>query len=403
MRELLYLTPAFANDLVIKLPFILARKSEATKSSWEALAHVVPDKDLGVVLLKWPRLLMLPAQSLNRNFESLTVTLQVSKAVAKRVVAQNPLLLFLSPATQTRRLQKFQDVLESTTEDTVRIVLRAPHILCYNDKQLPSTCAHIAAALGIDKSELRPVLKSFPQLLGYNPKTHEAKMQALGQLLTLTRAECSALVRRSPRLLSVPVATLADAISCLRQALQLTDAEIVKLVRRAPGVLTLSSSAIAQKLHGFSQLFEVPLSSIKNVVLSCPHLLQRSPQTMQSTWKLIKEAADSHPSWQRCAEHATLTTRASWICYSRSRTGTRLSLLMGDARQQEFSLSSVIICSDKEFSRKIGQSKSKLSKPRVKRIQQTPGIPVAGGEDGMNGNELAEFVSMGTKSVVIDR
>ncbi len=251
--------------------------------------RVLQPEDVQRMVLLCPQLLMVPPAALLHAAGHLRALLGISRAAAlRRLLVRSPRLLLLPRGHADASLRALCSSLSLRRDHAARLALQQPNLLKWEPRELDEKLYGMSSELEMSPGDVVRLVRNAPSLLAMSVDNLAAKLRALQELLaTHGSEEVRHVVLRQPGVLSMSSAAVGLKLRQLQQGLGLKAAEEGLAVARRmaldePTLLTCDLSRVAQRMASVAVVLGTEdLARVRGVVRACPRLLVVQPGALR--------------------------------------------------------------------------------------------------------------------------
>lgn len=251
--------------------------------------RVLQLEDVQRMVLLCPQLLMVPPAALLHAAGHLRALLGISRPPAlRRLLVRSPRLLLLPRGHADASLRAVCSSLSLHRDHAARLALQQPNLLKWEPWELDEKLYGMSSELGMSPGDVARLVRNAPSLLAMSVDNLGAKMRALQELLaTHGSEEVRHVVLRQPGVLTMSSASVGLKLRQLQQGLGLKAGEEgLGVARRMaldePTLLTCDLGRVAQRMASVAVVLGTEdLARVRGVVRACPRLLVVQPGALR--------------------------------------------------------------------------------------------------------------------------
>ncbi|GLC62403.1 hypothetical protein PLESTB_001895600 [Pleodorina starrii] len=236
----------------------------------------------GRLLVRQPRVLLVPAAELRDRFLELQSLLSVPTPLARRLVASQPGLLTHGSATLRSRLSGLCSLFNVDPSLAASLAAHHPGLLAVNAGELAGRSQALKEELSLNRQQVVAILRRHPRALLLPSEEMHSRLRSLSAVLEVPRGEAlGSVVLNAPRLVVTEVAEVGNSLQALEALLQIPRDRAAAVASEHPALLVTHGSVLQERLRTLAELGRVPLGQARSLVLERPSLLTKSSAAMR--------------------------------------------------------------------------------------------------------------------------
>ncbi|EFJ41059.1 hypothetical protein VOLCADRAFT_99056 [Volvox carteri f. nagariensis] len=242
----------------------------------------VRQRQLGRLVVRQPRVLLVSAPELRERFVELQSLLSLPTSLARRVVASQPGLLTHSPDVLRSRLSGLCSVFNTDPSLVAVLATHHPGLLAVNGGELSGRAAALTEELRLTKQQAVAVFRRQPRALLLPSETMRTRLRNTARLLGLPGGGAlGRVVLNAPRLLLSEEAEVERRLKELAVLLQIPADRAAVVASEHPVLLVTPGSVLEERLRTLAELAQLNMSKARALAVDKPSLLTKSSASMR--------------------------------------------------------------------------------------------------------------------------
>lgn len=236
-----------------------------------------------------PRLFFAKTDTLRGNAKQYEILFDTPLKSLSGAFIKQPSLLYRDPATIILNVLKCSRMIGVSSSEFIKKGLKSPVLFSLSPETLCTHLVSLRKNLSLKKTEFAKIFKKFPNILTRNPQSILKLIEGVSTELSVPVDAVKKSFLKAPSLFNYSIENLISKVDKGAKTLGLEKTEMARVFLSAPMLFEVRSGTVEENVSQVAKIFDVEPRQIVHSFLKLPTLFLCSPVSIKEKYDFYKQ------------------------------------------------------------------------------------------------------------------